>query len=88
MKTSFFQHVADTAGFILVYPQATDPFGSGNYIWNDGTDRGGNADDAGFIVTLLNTVKSHYNVDQTKVYATGFSIGGFFSHYVACNLSE
>jgi len=79
--------IADTANFILVYPQGTR-LGLFSH-WNVGswTERS-TADDLGFVVALLDRLQAEYNVDATRIYACGFSNGGFFSHELACNLSD
>lgn len=82
-----FSQVGDTADFITVYPQATNlPFiGSG---WRIGTPVDGTQSDVTFISDLLDTLMATYNIDTQRVYATGFSMGGFMSHLLACQLSD
>lgn len=77
--------VADTAGFIVVYP---DGIGA---AWNSfGASFPGSstADDVGFINVMLDQINYDYNIDLAKIYATGMSNGGFMSHYLACELSD
>ena len=69
--------VADSAGFIVVYPQGS--FVNGYSYWNsmiatEGSK--GTADDVGFIASLIDEISSNYNIDLNKVYACGFSNGG------------
>ncbi len=84
-------YVADTANFIVVTPQAiSSPSGT---AWNSGASYmgyvlNGDVDDAGFINALIDTVSASYNIDQTRVYATGFSMGGFMSNRLACELNN
>jgi polyhydroxybutyrate depolymerase len=88
-----FQIVADTAGFITVYPEAlVDPL-TQSTAWNSGAGLAGfslnaDVDDVGFINALIDTVSAHYNIDQSRVYATGFSMGGFMSNRLACELND
>ena len=88
-----FRPVADSAGFIVVYPKGT-PDNDSLFIWYFG-DESWNLgditqlpDDLGFTESLLDYIASEYNIDLTRVYATGFSLGGFFSYYLACHLSD
>ncbi len=75
-----FDNVADTGGFVVVYPNGID--GTWNISQTNGTD------DVGFISALIDTVDSQYNIDLERVYATGMSMGGFMSYRLACELSD
>ena len=80
--------VADSAGFIVVYPQGS--FVNGYSYWNsmiatEGSK--GTADDVGFISILIDEISSNYNIDLNKVYACGFSNGGDMAISLACYLS-
>ena len=81
-----FRPIADTAGFILVYPQALgDPNDCFNTSWlhKDPTDH----KDIFFIEALIDTLSTFYNVDSDRIYACGYSLGGMFSYELACNLN-
>jgi polyhydroxybutyrate depolymerase len=65
--------VADTSGFIAVFPSAV-----GNN-WNLSSD-------VGFFSALIDTINSNYSVDLSRVYAGGMSLGGFMSHELGCKL--
>lgn len=81
--------VADTANFIVVYPQAlVDPLTNNQTAFNSGINFFSAIDDVGFVSALIDTLVSQFNVDTTRVYATGFSMGGFMTHRLACQLSE
>jgi len=80
--------VADSAGFIVVYPQGS--FVNGYSYWNsmiatEGSK--GTADDVGFISILIDEISSNYNIDLSKVYACGFSNGGDMAISLACYLN-
>ena len=80
--------VADSAGFIVAYPQGS--FVNGYSYWNsmiatEGSK--GTADDVGFISALIDEISSNYNIDLSKVYACGFSNGGDMAISLACYLS-
>ena len=83
------KNVADTANFIVLTPQARyDALGGGN-AWNSGASYLGyqlsqSVNDVGFLNALLDTVIAHYNIDQTRIYACGFSLGGFMCQRLAC----
>ena len=78
--------VADTAGFILVYPQGTLFWGSPH--WNVGSwTIGSTADDIGFTEAMIDTLSANYNIDLNRVYSCGYSNGGYFSFELACQLS-
>lgn len=82
-----FRSVADTAGFIVVHPQGT--LFNGITHWNvGGWTIGSTVDDVGFIDALLDSISADYNIESTRVYATGMSNGGFMSFLLASQLSE
>lgn len=78
--------IADTAGFILIYPQGsllgTTPH------WNVGSwTYWSSANDLGFTETMIDTLALQYNIDLNRVYSCGYSNGGYFSYELACQLS-
>ncbi len=81
--------LSDSAQFITLYPQAmSSPYGT---AWNSGASYMGitlnpTVDDIGFISALIDSTAALYNIDLTRVYATGFSMGGFMSNRLACQL--
>ncbi|MEL6852731.1 MAG: PHB depolymerase family esterase, partial [Bacteroidota bacterium] len=77
--------IADTANFLLVYPQGSllgmDPH------WNAGLDTDQNksdVDDFGFVENLIESLEANYPVDAERVYACGYSNGSFLSYSLAC----
>jgi len=83
-----FNLLADRENFIVVYPQgtvATIPIGTGNH-WNAGFASG--VDDVGFVDKIIDRLWSEYDIDLSRVYATGMSNGGFMAYTLACELSE
>jgi polyhydroxybutyrate depolymerase len=79
--------VADTAGFLVVYPDGlTD--NSGYQYWNVGWDWEPNTDDVSFVSALIDTIHERYNTDESRVYAAGFSNGGFMCYMLAAALSN
>ena len=85
---------ADQDGFIVAYPQAIIPDGSG-FDWNvPGVPLIGGravpahaADDVSFLVQLVTLMEHDYCVDPTRVYATGFSGGARTTSQLACDAS-
>ncbi len=83
---SLMEATSDAHGFILVYP---DGLGQS---WNAGDCCGlavtANVDDVGFVKAALATMSRDWCVDPKRIYATGFSNGGFLAHRLACEMSE
>jgi len=82
-----FRSIADTAGFILVYPQAlADPNdgGSTNWLHKEPT----NHKDQFFVEALIDTLSSEYSIDNDRVYICGYSLGGMFSYELACQINN
>ncbi len=83
-----FNQLADSAGFIVVYPEAV------NRHWNDGRNvRRFKAhrelmDDVGFVGALIDRLVSQGGVDPNRVYATGISNGGMMCHRLGIELGE
>lgn len=95
---------SDKFGFLLAIPAGTGPIPDRILTWNSGewpAGKGGfgtesccgyaaknNVDDVGFIPKMINEVKSNFNIDEKKIYATGISNGGMMSYRLACELSD
>lgn len=75
---------AAAAGFVLVYPRGTGLISG----WNGGDCCGSMVDDVGFVGALLDQLQADLCIDPQRIYATGFSNGGFLSHRLACELSD
>ncbi len=84
MPYSTMNNVADTAKFIVCYPD-----GIAN-AWNPGFTGvyGTGQDDVGFISKLIDTLIALYNVNPNKVYSCGMSMGGYMSSRLACDLEN
>lgn len=74
-----FANLAERFGWVIVVPQA--PSVSGITMWNAGL--GGTADDAGFLLALLDTLAANGLANPDSVFFTGFSMGGFMTHRMA-----
>lgn len=83
-----FNNIADTATFIIVYPQGTLT-AEGASHWNvGGFTAGSTIDDVGFLDSLIDEVSSNYNINPDRVYSTGMSNGGYMSFLLACQISS
>jgi polyhydroxybutyrate depolymerase len=85
-KLTLYSDLADADGFIAVYPDGL------NGIWNDG--RAGDSrvpsdlDDVGFISTMIDALAEQFNVDTSRVFATGYSMGGMMAFRLGCELQD
>jgi polyhydroxybutyrate depolymerase len=85
---------ADADHFIVAYPQALIPDGSG-YDWNipgepmvNGKFPPASApSDVAFLTTLVRDLAGRYCVDLSRVYATGVSGGGRMASQLGCDAS-
>jgi polyhydroxybutyrate depolymerase len=77
--------VADAHGFIVVYPAGVG--GRGPRAWAAGREPGLTRD-VRFISDLIDTLRATYNIDLTRVYATGLSNGGGMAFALSCRLSN
>jgi polyhydroxybutyrate depolymerase len=87
MYVSDMRALSDSEQFILVYPQGTKLWGSTH--WSVGSwTTGSQANDLDFIDALTDQLANNYNLDEERIYACGYSNGGFFSQELACQLSN
>jgi len=78
-----FDGLADTRGFVAVYPDGVDRH------WNDGRATIRNPqDDVGFVEALLDRLAASAPVDKRRVFATGLSNGALFAERLGCDLSQ
>mgnify|MGYP000297355296 CR=1 FL=1 len=82
-----YEALAETEGFIVVHPTGID-VGDGRNSWEltqfDGPER----DDLAFADTLIDFMVSDFCADESRVYSTGMSNGGFFTSELVCNRSD
>ena len=79
--------IADTANFIIVYPQArTDPSDGNSRNWIPKSPD--SFDDVPFVSLLIDSIASNYLINQNRIYACGYSLGGDFTFELACKLSN
>lgn len=81
-----FEKLAKKNGFVVIYPQGIKKY------WNDGRIiREGDfsdADDVGFLNSLIDYSIKNFNGDPKRIYFTGLSNGGFMSTRMALEKSE
>jgi polyhydroxybutyrate depolymerase len=87
MVSAGFNNVADTARVIVYYPQGV-PNSLGQTSWNNGTLLASTADDISFFNKIIDSAIFNYNVDPSRVYITGFSMGSIMSHHMACAMND
>ena len=78
--------IADTAGFIAVYPQAAVDPNDGSNAWLHKAPT--SHDDVFFIEAIIDTLSNYYFIDNNRVYACGYSEGGIFSYELGCRLND
>lgn len=85
---------SDIEGFIVVYPEGTGPQVKGEVFgtWNAGRccppAMDNNVDDVGFIECMLEELENDFNIDETRIYATGMSNGAQMCYRLACELAN
>ena len=80
--------LADTAGFVVTYPN-----GLGSPPdWNAGAccsaASEGNRDDEGFLGAVIDDIGAHVCIDLSRVYVAGFSNGGMMTVRLACEMAD
>ena len=90
MHISRWNELAEQDGFLVVYPEGSGAFfgglGPGPQIWPMGPHSLGR--DVRFISDLIDRLKAAYNIDATRIYADGMSIGGGMAFALSCRLSD
>jgi polyhydroxybutyrate depolymerase len=83
---------AEERGMIAVYPVGYGPEFGVEASWNAGLCCGlaniNELDDVKIISKIIDSVSSKYNIDETRIWAVGFSNGGMLSYQLACELSD
>src|SRR5260370_8835127 len=82
--------LAEQHGFIVVYPAGSGAFlgglGPGPQVWHVGPR--GLGRDVRFIFDLIVKLEAEYNIDPTRIYADGMSIGGGMAFALSCELPD
>jgi polyhydroxybutyrate depolymerase len=89
-----YSDLADTEDFFVVYPNGTPEVGSflqEHYFWDAGPYADtwvSGIDDVGFFGKMLDRFEWNINLDETSVFSTGLSRGGFMSFKLARDLPD
>jgi len=93
LQESYFQFLphAEAYGFLYLYPDGSTAT-NGQRFWNATNaccDFGGSGiDDSSYLRSLVDEVKSLFNVDPRRVHLIGHSNGGFMSYRLACDHAD
>ena len=81
--------LADISNFLVAYPQAVVREKGAAY-WDPGDDgsQNINENDVYFAEQLISDISNEYNVDLSRVYATGYSNGGMMAYGLACSRGD
>jgi poly(3-hydroxybutyrate) depolymerase len=71
------QDIADTARFVVVYPNGI------NKGWDISGDK-----DINFILAIIETMSSRYQIDRDRVYLSGFSMGGMMTYHAMGRIAD
>ena len=81
-----FEALAEREGFVIAYPLSQQqPSNEGEWQLNANPQ---SQQDLNFIEALIDEIAVSHNIDQRRVYATGYSLGSMFTYDLACQLSD
>lgn len=75
-------------GYVVAYPAGTGALKGWNAGACCGTAASSGIDDVAFVEALIDEIAATACIDRERVYAVGYSNGGFLSHRLACELSD
>lgn len=78
-SNTHWETVADTAGFVVVYPRG----GTGMSTWDISGDK-----DTKWVVQIIEQMVKEYDIDQKRVYLSGFSMGGMFTYHAMSKIAD
>ncbi len=77
-------------GYIVATAESNEKFEVPS--WNAGTCCGeamtSNSDDVGYFRKMIDILIEKYRVDESRIFATGWSNGGYMTYRLACELSD
>ncbi len=79
--------LADEHQFILVGPQGLED-DDGDTIWNSEGPFSNGVDEIGFTSNMIDALTAEFAVDETRVYASGYSNGANMAWELGCLLSD
>jgi polyhydroxybutyrate depolymerase len=86
-----FDILADQVGIITVYPNGqagSAPWNVGRNVCPPGNFVSTTADDVAYVDAMLAGVEADQCVDKKRVFATGFSMGAYFSNELGCQIGR
>ena len=85
--TNYFP-IADSENFIVIYPQGATTATLSTH-WNvGGWTSKSTINDLDFVDTVIGLIKDKIQIDETRIYSSGMSNGGYMGYHLACNLSN
>ena len=78
-SNTHWEAVADTAGFVVVYPRG----GTGMNTWDISGDK-----DTKWMVEIIDQMYADYKIDKKRVYLSGFSMGGMFTYHSMSKIAD
>lgn len=84
MESSGYKAVSDSEGILVAFPDGIDK------AWNIGPccTFSREVDDVAFAHAIVEQVKLEANVDESRIYAAGFSNGGGMTQYLGCHAAD
>ena len=90
-KMSGMDALAESARFLVVYPNGTTGIFGLRSDWNAGeccgTAESRNVDDVAFVRALVESIAARMPLDRDRIFVAGFSDGGRMTYRIACELS-
>jgi len=81
--------LANSENFLVAYPQGvTRAKGSPEWDPGDNGSQNINENDIYFTEQLITDISNEYNIDPSRVYATGYSNGGMMAYGLACSRTD
>jgi poly(3-hydroxybutyrate) depolymerase len=78
-SNTHWEAVADTAGFVVVYPRG----GTGMSTWDISGDK-----DTKWMTEIIAQMVKDYDIDEKRVYLSGFSMGGMFTYHSMSKIAD
>ncbi len=78
-SNTHWEAVADTAGFVVVYPRG----GTGMNTWDIQGDK-----DTKWMTEIIAQMEKDYKINTKRVYLSGFSMGGMFTYHSMSKIAD
>ncbi|GIF52063.1 poly(hydroxyalkanoate) depolymerase family esterase [Asanoa ferruginea] len=82
-----YETAADQYGYVIVFPEATRSGNCFDVYSSQALRRGGGSDPVG-IISMVDYAKSRYNVDPSRVYASGVSSGAMMTNVMLADYPD